>query len=123
MLWAGPLAILPMRLISTHFTNMVMHHLWPLGIGHAPGARSRRCCPPTVRSSSAAINVWFGFRDEAYRAAGAPRLPTSIAARPSARLLVAPARLPDGWRASVRRAESRYGSDHYPLVAAIDAPR
>jgi endonuclease/exonuclease/phosphatase family metal-dependent hydrolase len=28
-------------------------------------------------------------------------------------------RLPDGWRAEVRRAKSRYGSDHYPLVATI----
>jgi hypothetical protein len=30
------------------------------------------------------------------------------------------ARLPPGWHISVRRANSRYGSDHYPLVAIIE---
>ena len=29
-------------------------------------------------------------------------------------------RLPAGWRASLRRADDRYGSDHFPLVATID---
>ena len=29
-------------------------------------------------------------------------------------------RMPDGWRAEVRRADSKYGSDHYPLVATVD---
>jgi endonuclease/exonuclease/phosphatase (EEP) superfamily protein YafD len=29
-------------------------------------------------------------------------------------------RLPGGWTAAVRRAEDRYGSDHYPLVALIE---
>jgi endonuclease/exonuclease/phosphatase (EEP) superfamily protein YafD len=29
-------------------------------------------------------------------------------------------RLPEGWRASLRRAERRYGSDHYPLVALVE---
>jgi endonuclease/exonuclease/phosphatase family metal-dependent hydrolase len=32
-------------------------------------------------------------------------------------------RLPEGWRADVRRADTRYGSDHYPLVASIDVVR
>jgi hypothetical protein len=28
--------------------------------------------------------------------------------------------LPDGWRATVRRAASPYGSDHHALVALIE---
>jgi endonuclease/exonuclease/phosphatase (EEP) superfamily protein YafD len=28
-------------------------------------------------------------------------------------------RIPPGWQAEVRRAESNYGSDHYPLIATI----
>jgi endonuclease/exonuclease/phosphatase (EEP) superfamily protein YafD len=31
-------------------------------------------------------------------------------------------RLPQGWRATVRRGESRYGSDHYPLIAELTVP-
>jgi endonuclease/exonuclease/phosphatase (EEP) superfamily protein YafD len=32
------------------------------------------------------------------------------------------ARLPEGWRAATRRATTRYGSDHYPLVTTIEPP-
>lgn len=28
-------------------------------------------------------------------------------------------RVPDGWRASVRRVDDRYGSDHYPLIGMV----
>jgi endonuclease/exonuclease/phosphatase family metal-dependent hydrolase len=28
-------------------------------------------------------------------------------------------RLPAGWPSTLRRAEQRYGSDHYPLIATI----
>jgi hypothetical protein len=28
-------------------------------------------------------------------------------------------RLPNGWRLEMRRGESRFGSDHYPLVGSL----
>jgi len=30
--------------------------------------------------------------------------------------------LASGWRATFTRGGSRYGSDHYPLIATVDLP-
>jgi endonuclease/exonuclease/phosphatase (EEP) superfamily protein YafD len=72
------------------------------------------------------LNSWFGYRDGAYRELVA-RLP-SRAALDDRRATFGPMRLdhllfrtPAGWRAELRRADTKYGSDHYPLVALIDA--
>jgi endonuclease/exonuclease/phosphatase family metal-dependent hydrolase len=121
---------LPLRLIGTHFTNMVMHHLWLLS--ESGRLRQARALAQVLPAEGPLVvggdfNAWFGFRDAAYREL-ARRVPP--AADVDRRATFGPMRLdhillrlPDGWRASVRRPESRYGSDHYPLVAVIDAPR
>ena len=116
-----------LRVVSTHFTNMVAHHLWALS---EPGrVRQARVLAaalqdevPTVLGGD--LNSWFGYRDGAFRelarilplAHPRDRRPTFGAMRLDHVL----ARLPSGWRLTVRRAGSKYGSDHYPLIAVIE---
>ncbi len=71
------------------------------------------------------LNVWLGTREHAYRAAAA-RFPDAIAPDPPPTFRERLAldhlffRLPAGWRARSDLAESRYGSDHVPVVGAIE---
>lgn len=122
-------APLPLRLVCTHFTNMVMHHLWVLS--ESGRLRQARALGEALPSDGPIIvggdfNAWFGFHDAAYRELARRVPPASNVDRRATfgpmRLDHILLRLPDGWRASVRRGDSRYGSDHYPLVATIDAP-
>jgi endonuclease/exonuclease/phosphatase family metal-dependent hydrolase len=119
---------LPLRLICTHFTNMVMHHLWVLS--ESGRLRQARALARALPAEGALIvggdfNAWFGYRDAAYKELAAHVPPASSEDRRATfgpmRLDHVLFRLPQGWRASVRRADSRYGSDHYPLVAVIEA--
>lgn len=117
-----------LRVVCTHFTNMVMHHLWLLSeSGRLRQARALsgvlpRDGPLIVGGD---LNAWFGYHDAAYRElAPAFRRPAAEDRRPTfgpMRLDHLLFRLPDGWRADLRRADRKYGSDHYPLVATIDA--
>jgi endonuclease/exonuclease/phosphatase family metal-dependent hydrolase len=118
----------PIRVVSTHFTNMVMHHLWILSeSGRLRQARALAQALPaeTPVILGGDLNSWFGYRDAAYREL-AQKL--SRPAREDRRATFGPMRLdhllfrlPQGWRAEVRRADRKYGSDHYPLVATIEA--
>jgi endonuclease/exonuclease/phosphatase family metal-dependent hydrolase len=119
----------PVRLVCTHFTNMVMHHVWLLSeSGRLRQARAlAQALPPDgPLILGGDLNSWFGFRDAAYRelagtlshAAVEDRRPTFGPMRLDHLLF----RLPEGWRTEVRRAEHKYGSDHYPLIGRIDAP-
>lgn len=116
-----------LRLVSTHFTNMVPHHLWALSeTGRVRQARALSAAlddnQPTVLGGD--LNAWFGYHDGAFRelarvlplARPADRRPTFGPMRLDHIL----ARLPAGWHITVGRAASRYGSDHYPLVAVIE---
>jgi endonuclease/exonuclease/phosphatase (EEP) superfamily protein YafD len=70
------------------------------------------------------FNAWFGYRDAAYkelaRIVPAASSDDRRATFGPLRLDHVLARLPAGWRATVRRADSRYGSDHYPLIGVIE---
>ena len=123
-------AAIPLRLVDTHFTNMVMHHLWVLS--ESGRARQAQALEAVIPRQGPLIvggdfNAWFGFVDSAYRElAHGLRRPDVGDRRPTfgpLRLDHLLFRLPDGWRATVRRADSRYGSDHYPLVSVIDVVR
>jgi endonuclease/exonuclease/phosphatase family metal-dependent hydrolase len=121
-------ASLPLRVVDTHFTNMVLHHLFVLSeSGRLRQARAlARVLPadgPLIVGGD--FNSWFGYRDAAFKEL-AGKVPAAViddrrATFGPMRLDHILLRLPDGWRASVKRAASRYGSDHYPLVAVIDA--
>ena len=117
----------PLRVVNTHFTNMVMHHLWILS--ESGRLRQARALKQTLPEEGALViggdfNAWFGFRDAAYREL-AERMtkPTKEDRRATfgpLRLDHMLFRLPGGWQSNLRRANSKYGSDHYPLVATID---
>ena len=71
------------------------------------------------------LNTWFGFRAGAYREAAQAFPETHVTDRRATfrgmlRLDHLFFRLDDGWRAAYRRADDRYGSDHYPLIGTID---
>jgi endonuclease/exonuclease/phosphatase family metal-dependent hydrolase len=118
----------PLRIVNTHFTNMVMHHLWILS--ESGRLRQARALNQVLPRDGALVvggdfNAWFGFRDAAYREL-AERMtkPTKEDRRATfgpLRLDHMLFRLPEGWRSELRRANDKYGSDHYPLVATIDA--
>ncbi|HYT69354.1 MAG TPA: endonuclease/exonuclease/phosphatase family protein [Vicinamibacterales bacterium] len=118
----------PLHVVCTHFTNMVMHHLWLLS--ESGRLRQARALAQALPADGPLIlggdfNAWFGFHDAAYRQlaevlshpAVEDRRPTFGPLRLDHLLF----RLP-GWRAELRRADSKYGSDHYPLIASIDVP-
>ena len=70
------------------------------------------------------FNTWFGFNDAAYRetARAFPDTRVTDGRRTFLGLMRLDHlfyRLPDGWRAQFRRAESAFGSDHHPLIATI----
>jgi endonuclease/exonuclease/phosphatase family metal-dependent hydrolase len=118
---------IPIRLVCTHFTNMVMHHLWLLS--ESGRLRQARALASVLPHDGPLIvggdfNAWFGYRDAAFKELARIAPPASSDDRRATfgplRLDHILLRLPQGWRASVRRADSRYGSDHYPLIAVID---
>jgi len=114
--------------VSTHFTNTVAHHGWLLSeFGrHRQAKALARALPadgPLIVGGD--FNAWFGFRDAAYRDMAEVASPAPTQDRRATfgplplRLDHLLFRLPQGWTAVVRRANDRYGSDHYPLVATI----
>ena len=119
----------PLTVADTHFTNMVMHHLWLLSeSGRLRQARAlARVLPRTgALAIGGDFNAWFGFHDAAYRELAALARPAPGQDRRATfgplRLDHLLFRLPDSWHVTVRRADKRYGSDHYPLVALIEPP-
>jgi endonuclease/exonuclease/phosphatase family metal-dependent hydrolase len=117
----------PVGLVNTHFTNMVMHHLWVLS--ESGRARQAHALEAQIPREGALVvggdfNAWFGVVDSAYRELAPGLQPADVGdGRPTfgpLRLDHLLFRLPSGWHSTVRRADNRYGSDHYPLVAVID---
>lgn len=116
-----------LRIVCTHFTNMVMHHLWLLS--ESGRLRQARALAARLPQEGPLIlggdfNAWFGFRDAAYREMASRLSPPDVNdKRPTfgpLRLDHLLFRLPDGWRTEIRRADGKYGSDHYPLIATVN---
>jgi endonuclease/exonuclease/phosphatase family metal-dependent hydrolase len=123
---AGPL---PLRVVCTHFTNTVMHHLWLLS--EAGRLRQARALSRVLPEQGAIaiggdFNAWFGFLDAAYRQmAERARAADTVDRRATfgpLRLDHMLFRLPTGWQTRLRRADRKYGSDHYPLVTTVIEP-
>jgi endonuclease/exonuclease/phosphatase family metal-dependent hydrolase len=117
----------PITVVDTHFTNMVMHHLWLFS--EAGRTRQAVALAGVLPRTGAMIvggdfNAWFGFRDAAYRElAKLAHPPQTLDRRASfgpLRLDHVLFRLPEGWKSTLRRADKKYGSDHYPLVAVVE---
>src|SRR5262249_3220236 len=156
------------RVVSTHFTNMVGHHLWLLSeFGRLRQARALSKVLPTEGTLviGGGFNPGVGRFDAAYPQPPRPARPAQTQDRPpplgpvrldppplplpprpatASRQLARYARraqtedrrptfgpmrldpllfrLPDGWKTTTRRANQKYGSDHYPLVATVTLP-
>lgn len=118
-----------LRLVSSHLDNMVgPRRGWIIG-GEYARIRQARALLQYLRGETAVVlggdfNTWFGFGERTY-AEIARRFPDSDPddRRPTfmglMRLDHLFFRLPDGWKGGFRRAEERYGSDHYPLVGTL----
>jgi endonuclease/exonuclease/phosphatase family metal-dependent hydrolase len=117
-----------LRVVSAHLSNFVGHHLWIFsGWGRARQARALAAVlteRPIVMGGD--FNTWFGSWDAAYR-----ELARVLESPPGdhrstfwlLRLDHFFVCLPHGWQVTVRRADNRYGSDHYPVIARIVVPR
>ena len=118
-----------LRLVSAHFTNTVGHHFWlfsELGrVRHALALASTLAADEPMLLGGD-FNTWFGYQDPAYQllARQFPNGPPEDRRATFAimRLDHLFYRLPKGWHATVRRADQKYGSDHYPLIAEIIVP-
>jgi endonuclease/exonuclease/phosphatase family metal-dependent hydrolase len=113
-----------LRVVSAHLSNAVAHHLWLFSsFGRARQARALvRTLTDRPIIIGGDFNTWFGSWDRAYRelarAFDTPRedgRPTFWILRLDHFFFC----LPPEWHVTIHRAESRYGSDHYPLVARI----
>ena len=117
-----------LRLATVHLDNIVgARHGWIGGeFGRTRQARGLREAlrgeQPTVLAGD--FNTWFGFADQAYVETALEYPQTRERDRRRTfrgilRLDHVFYRLAEGWRADVRRAESTYGSDHYPLITTV----
>lgn len=115
-------------LVSVHLENRAS---WWRGGLPGDGIRARQMdallaqLPQAPGVLGGDLNIWLGTRERAYRAAAA-RFPDAVAPDPPATFRERLAldhlffRLPAGWRARSDVAKSRYGSDHLPVVGAIE---
>jgi endonuclease/exonuclease/phosphatase family metal-dependent hydrolase len=116
------------RLVSAHLDNMsTIRRAW-IGAEYGRARQARELAAllqdnvPTVLAGD--FNTWFGFSDSAYLET-ARRFPQTAVAdrRPTFRGVLRLDhvfyRLEPAWRAEFRRGESRFGSDHYPLVGSL----
>jgi endonuclease/exonuclease/phosphatase family metal-dependent hydrolase len=116
------------RLVSAHLDNMsTIKRAW-IGAEYGRTRQARelaallRDSEPTILAGD--FNTWFGFSDRAYLDTARAFPQTTVIDRRATfrgllRLDHVFFRLQPGWRAEFRRAESRFGSDHYPLVGAL----
>ncbi len=116
------------RLVSAHLDNMGSAKRAWLGAEYGRARQAReltavlRDSEPTILAGD--FNTWFGFSDRAYLETARAFPQTIVTDRRATflgllRLDHVFYRLQPGWRAEFRRAESRFGSDHYPLVGAL----
>jgi endonuclease/exonuclease/phosphatase family metal-dependent hydrolase len=117
------------RFVSAHLDNMVgPRRLWFAG-GAFARTRQARALLDHLRHDETAIlggdfNTWFGFADPAFRETSEAFPDTEVVDRRPTfhnllRLDHVFFRVPDGWKTEFKRGRSRYGSDHWPLVATI----
>ena len=116
------------RLVSAHLDNMsTIKRAW-IGAEYGRARQARELAAllqdpePTILAGD--FNTWFGFSDRAYLEIAHAFPQTTVVDRRATfhgllRLDHVFFRLPPGWRAEFRRADSRFGSDHYPLVGSL----
>jgi len=117
-----------LRLVSAHLDNMAGAKRAWIGAEYGRARQARGLVDlldgsePTVLAGD--FNTWFGFVDQAYVETARAFPETEVNdRRPTFRGLLRLDhvfyRLAPGWRLNVHRADSRFGSDHYPLVGSL----
>jgi endonuclease/exonuclease/phosphatase family metal-dependent hydrolase len=116
------------RVVSAHLDNIAgIKRAW-IGSEYARARQARGLATllqddePTVLGGD--FNTWFGFSDRAYIETARSFPETRVVDRRATfhgmlRLDHVFFRLAPGWRTEFRRAASRFGSDHYPLVGML----
>ena len=124
-------AVVPFSIGSAHLDTLGgRRSLWVFG---AAAARARqaaalaRVLPEGPMILGADLNTWMGSREPAVRRLRAafpstPDEPARRTFRGGLTLDYVFFRLPSGLHAHVQRTPSRYGSDHFPLVAFLSGP-
>jgi len=115
---------LDLRVVSAHLSNAVAHHLWVFSsFGRARQARALvRTLTDRPIIIGGDFNTWLGSWDGAYRELARAFKAPHGDGRPTYWILRLDhffVCLPPEWHVTIHRAESRYGSDHYPLIARI----
>ena len=116
------------HLVSVHLDNMGSARRAWIGSEYGRARQARGLAAllddeqPTILAGD--FNTWFGFSDQAYSETAREFPGTRVTdRRPTFRGLLRLDhvfyRLPSGWRLDMRRGESRFGSDHYPLVGSL----
>jgi endonuclease/exonuclease/phosphatase family metal-dependent hydrolase len=116
------------RLVSAHLDNMGSAKRGWVGSEYGRTRQARGLAAllhddrPTILAGD--FNTWFGFSDQVFRETAHEFPQTRVTDRRATfrgllRLDHVFYRLPSGWRLDVRRGESRFGSDHYPLVGSL----
>ena len=117
-----------LRVVSTHLDNLGGAKRAWIGAEYGRARQARGLVDllggdePTILAGD--FNTWFGFVDQAYVETARAFPETEVYdRRPTFRGLLRLDhifyRLAPGWRLHVKRAESRFGSDHYPLVGSL----
>jgi endonuclease/exonuclease/phosphatase family metal-dependent hydrolase len=116
-----------LRLANAHLDNISPSRLW-IASEYARMRQARGLRDSLAGDSPLVLggdfNTWFGFNDGAYREI-APHFPDTRVTDTRRTFLGVLRldhlffRLPDGWHAEFKRAESTFGSDHYPLIARV----
>lgn len=116
------------RLVCAHLDNMGSAKRAWVGSEYGRARQARGLAAllhdeqPTILAGD--FNTWFGFWDLAFTETARQFPQTRVTDRRATfrgllRLDHVFYRLPNGWRLDVRRGESRFGSDHYPLVGSL----
>lgn len=118
-----------LQVVSAHLDNMAgARRLWVAGSELARARQARALLDALAGDTplvlGADLNTWFGFSDRAYLEAALAFPQTRVTDRRTTfrgllRLDHLFFRLDDSWTATFHRAESSYGSDHYPLIGTI----
>lgn len=127
----GPAGPWRLRVASAHLDNLgsLRHGLIGGEYGRTRQARALREAlgggEPIVLGAD--LNTWFGFSEKAYIETARAFPQTRVTDdRPTFRGLLRLDhlfyRLDPLWQAGFRRAERRFGSDHYPLIGTVRVP-
>lgn len=121
-----------LRVVSAHLDNRSAGDRF-LGTFGGGRVRQARALADAIGDPAAVVGADLNTWSAGFLEAAVPLLRASFPQSPISSATTYPAargflsrkldhflvRLPEGWEATVRRVDDRYGSDHYPLIGAV----